>query len=160
SPSWRAWSGRAGPRTPWRRIRPSRSTRRWSASRRPTPNPRPGRGRCAASSRRREEGGQPLACRDHGMAAIANRRPSSGSGRAGGTREPYTLGVDIGVTNIKASVLDRNGALQAHEDFVIAPHPAAQRAFLAAIPQRGGLVPASNLIAVVFPGVVKGVMVM
>lgn len=90
------------------------------------------------------------------MAAIANRRPSSGSGRAGGSREPYTLGVDIGGTNIKASVLDRHGALLAHQAFMPTPKPANPRAVVAAIGKLAGELPAFHRISVGFPGVVKG----
>jgi polyphosphate glucokinase len=88
------------------------------------------------------------------MAGMANRQTSAGSGRAGGG--PYTLGVDIGGTNIKASVLDRHGALLAHQAFMPTPKPAKPRAVLSVIAKLAAELPAFHRVSVGFPGVVKG----
>lgn len=69
---------------------------------------------------------------------------------------PHTLAVDIGGTNIKASVLDRNGKLAAEQVRIPTPKPATPKAVLKAIEALAGRLPPFNRISVGFPGVVKG----
>ena len=69
---------------------------------------------------------------------------------------PFTLGVDIGGTNVKASVLDRAGVLVADQVRLPTPNPARPRAVLAAIDRLAEQLPAFDRISVGFPGVVRG----
>ena len=68
---------------------------------------------------------------------------------------PLTLGVDIGGTNIKASVLDAAGALAAQEVRVATPRPAAPRAVLDTIASLAEQLPRFDRISAGFPGVVR-----
>ena len=69
---------------------------------------------------------------------------------------PRTLGVDIGGTNIKASVLDAAGELMAEQVRLPTPRPATPDAVLARIEELAKDLPAFDRISVGFPGVVKG----
>ena len=69
---------------------------------------------------------------------------------------PLTLGIDIGGTNIKASVLDCLGALAADQVRIPTPKSAMPRAVLAAIDKLVRELPGFHRISVGFPGVVKG----
>jgi polyphosphate glucokinase len=71
-------------------------------------------------------------------------------------RGPFTLGVDIGGTSIKTSVLDREGALTAERTRAATPKPATPAAVIAAIAALAGGLPRFDRISVGFPGVVKG----
>jgi polyphosphate glucokinase len=68
---------------------------------------------------------------------------------------PLTLGVDIGGTNVKASVMDRQGRLVAEQVRTPTPKPAIPKAVLRAIEELVGRLPAFDRISVGFPGVVK-----
>jgi polyphosphate glucokinase len=69
---------------------------------------------------------------------------------------PFTLGVDIGGTHIKASVLDGAGQLAAEEARTRTPETAPPEDVLAIIAQLADGLPAFERISVGFPGVVKG----
>lgn len=76
-----------------------------------------------------------------------------------GTREagpPFTLGVDIGGTNVKASVLDRKGALIAEQVRTPTPKPATPDSVMKAIESLARKLPPFDRMSVGFPGVVKG----
>lgn len=68
---------------------------------------------------------------------------------------PFTLGVDIGGTNVKAAVLDRAGKLVADQVRAPTPRPAMPDAVLATIAKLAKELPAFDRISVGFPGVVK-----
>jgi polyphosphate glucokinase len=69
---------------------------------------------------------------------------------------PFTLGVDIGGTNVKASVLDRTGALLANQLRSPTPKRATPQAVLDTIAKLAAQLPSFHRISVGFPGVVKG----
>lgn len=68
---------------------------------------------------------------------------------------PSTLAIDIGGTNIKASVLDGSGALAAAKIRTPTPDPATPAAVLDAIAELAGRLPRFDRISVGFPGVVR-----
>lgn len=70
--------------------------------------------------------------------------------------EPFTLGVDIGGTNIKASVLDVVGNLAAEQVRAPTPKPATPDNVIAAIAGLAKGLPHFSRMSVGFPGVVKG----
>jgi len=72
------------------------------------------------------------------------------------TLAPVTLGIDIGGTNVKASVLDCLGALAASQVRMPTPKPAMPRAVLACIHKLVRELPEFHRISVGFPGVVRG----
>jgi polyphosphate glucokinase len=72
-----------------------------------------------------------------------------------GRDAPFTLGVDIGGTNMKASVLNRDGGLVAEQLRTPTPKPATPKAVLKTIATLTGRLPPFNRISVGFPGVVK-----
>jgi polyphosphate glucokinase len=84
--------------------------------------------------------------------ATSSTEPSA----APGARGPFTLGVDIGGTNIKASVLDRDGSLTAERARTATPFPATPAAVLQTIAALAARLPRFDRISVGFPGVVKG----
>jgi polyphosphate glucokinase len=86
-------------------------------------------------------------------AAKRNRARPSPSGTSAGLS---TLGIDIGGTNIKASVLDHAGGLAAEQVRSPTPKPATPRAVIEVIATLTGRLPAFQRISVGFPGVVKG----
>jgi polyphosphate glucokinase len=69
---------------------------------------------------------------------------------------PFTLGVDIGGTNIKASVLDAAGVLAAEQIRAPTPKPATPQAALDVIAGLAAQLPPFHRISVGFPGVVSG----
>jgi len=69
---------------------------------------------------------------------------------------PFTLGIDIGGSNIKASVLDHDGRLVADKVRVATPRPATPAAVLQSVAALVALLPRFDRISVGFPGVVKG----
>jgi predicted NBD/HSP70 family sugar kinase len=75
----------------------------------------------------------------------SGREPNLGAGRA------LTLGVDIGGTNVKASVMDRQWA-GAEQVRTPTPKPATPKAVLKAIEELVGRLPSFNRISVDFPG--------
>ena len=84
---------------------------------------------------------------------VAEPTQSQHDARAGA---PFTLGVDIGGTNIKASVLDSAGNLAANQVRCPTPKPANPKAVLDAIAGLTAQLPGFDRISVGFPGVVKG----
>jgi polyphosphate glucokinase len=68
---------------------------------------------------------------------------------------PFTLGVDIGGTNIKASVLDCRGGLTADQVRSPTPKPATPKAVLATIATLSRDLPSFDRMSVGFPGVVR-----
>jgi len=75
---------------------------------------------------------------------------------AGAAAAPFTLGVDIGGTNIKASVLDAAGVLAAEQIRSATPKPATPQAVLDTIAKLAAQLPPFHRISVGFPGVVHG----
>ena len=73
-----------------------------------------------------------------------------------GAAAPFTLGVDIGGTNIKASVLDAAGRLVAEQIRTPTPKPATPQAVLDAIAKLAAQLPPFHRVSVGFPGVVHG----
>lgn len=69
---------------------------------------------------------------------------------------PFTLGVDIGGTYIKASVLDATGVLAAEQLRAPTPKPATPQAVLDLIAGLAAQLPPFHRISVGFPGVVSG----
>jgi polyphosphate glucokinase len=69
---------------------------------------------------------------------------------------PFTLGVDIGGTNMKASVLDAAGVLAAEQLRSPTPKPATPQAVLETIARLAAQLPPFQRISVGFPGVVNG----
>jgi polyphosphate glucokinase len=89
------------------------------------------------------------------MPTVANDRnanPPEFMDRAGA---PFTLGVDIGGTNMKAAVLDREGKLLAEQVRAPTPRPATPEAVLARIAELARKLPKFDRISVGFPGVVR-----
>jgi polyphosphate glucokinase len=66
------------------------------------------------------------------------------------------LAVDIGGTNIKASVLDRDGRLMADTARVVTPSPAPPNVVLQLVHSLANQLPHFDRISIGFPGVVKG----
>ena len=75
---------------------------------------------------------------------------------AADTAAPFTLGVDIGGTNIKASVLNSTGALAAEQIRAPTPKPATPQAVLDLIAKLAAQLPPFHRVSVGFPGVVSG----
>ena len=73
-----------------------------------------------------------------------------------GAAAPFTLGVDIGGTNIKASVLDAAGVLAAEQIRSPTPKPATPQAVLETVAKLAAQLPPFQRISVGFPGVVNG----
>jgi polyphosphate glucokinase len=69
---------------------------------------------------------------------------------------PFTLGVDIGGTYLKAAVLDRTGSVRAERVKRPTPKPATPDAVLGAIGSLAAQFPPFDRISIGFPGVVKG----
>jgi polyphosphate glucokinase len=69
---------------------------------------------------------------------------------------PYTLAVDIGGTNIKASVMDCAGLLVAAQLSAPTPKAATPQAVVEAIAGLAAQLPSIQRVSVGFPGVVKG----
>lgn len=82
--------------------------------------------------------------------------PSGAGGASASFSGPFTLGVDIGGTNIKASVLDRTGSLLADRTRAATPVPATPAAVLQCIAALAAGLPPFDRISVGFPGVMKG----
>jgi polyphosphate glucokinase len=89
------------------------------------------------------------------MATMAGRRTTTKPRERKPGAAPFTLGVDIGGTNIKAAVLDRDGALAAEQVRTPTPKPATPAAVEAAIAGLAAGLTAFDRISVGFPGVVK-----
>ena len=69
---------------------------------------------------------------------------------------PFTLGVDIGGTFLKAAVLDTDGRVVAERVKAPTPKPATPSAVIEAIRQLTAPFPPSDRMSIGFPGVVKG----
>jgi polyphosphate glucokinase len=90
------------------------------------------------------------------MSAKSKRQPSAKGYLREAADAPLTLAVDIGGTNIKASVLGRSGNLTAPRVRAPTPSPAPPAAVLEAIASLSRDLPAFDRVSVGFPGVVKG----
>jgi polyphosphate glucokinase len=77
------------------------------------------------------------------------RDPSGGPG-------PHTLGIDIGGTALKASVLDRNGQMIAERARMPTPYPCPPMVLLRALVKLTAPLPSFDRISIGFPGVVRG----
>lgn len=90
------------------------------------------------------------------MASSAKSRTAFSERRFAADGAPLTLGVDIGGSRIKASVLDRAGGLMAKEVGAPTPKPANPQAVLDTIDRLASALPGFDRISVGFPGVVRG----
>src|SRR5262245_15157452 len=81
--------------------------------------------------------------------AADTRGPSGGPG-------PHTLGIDIGGTALKASVLDRNGRMIVERARIPTPYPCPPKALLRALVELTAPLPSFDRISIGFPGVVRG----
>ena len=86
------------------------------------------------------------------MSTVANL---SAPQAAAAASSPFTLAVDIGGTNVKASVLDTLGDLAAPQVRSPTPKPATPQAVLDLIGRLAAQLPAFQRISVGFPGVVR-----
>ena len=68
---------------------------------------------------------------------------------------PFTLAIDIGGSHVKASVLDRDGAMVAAPVHVRTPKPATPQAMLRAIEGLTRMLPAFDRVSAGFPGYVR-----
>ena len=68
---------------------------------------------------------------------------------------PYTLAIDIGGSHVKASVLDRNGAMIAAPVRVPTPQPTTPQALLRAIQGLARILPSFDRVSAGFPGYVR-----
>src|SRR5262249_38833658 len=85
------------------------------------------------------------------------RPPDRCGGDAAMTNEgPFTLAIDIGGTGLKATVLDRGGAMIVPRVRVAPPHPSPPRLVVRRIGDLGAPLPAYDRISIGFPGVVRG----
>jgi polyphosphate glucokinase len=84
---------------------------------------------------------------EHG--AEATRAPPIGPG-------PHTLGIDIGGTALKASVLDRNGRMIVERARIPTPYPCSPKVLVRALAELTAALPSFDRISVGFPGVVRG----
>lgn len=89
-------------------------------------------------------------------AATANPSAANLSMEDAGFAGPFTLAIDIGGTNMKASVLAGDGTLAAERVRCPTPRPATPDAILTRIETLARKLPAFDRISIGFPGVVKG----
>lgn len=68
---------------------------------------------------------------------------------------PFTLAIDVGGSHVKASVLDRGGAMIAAPVRVRTPQPATPQALLRAVDSLARVLPRYDRISVGFPGYVR-----
>jgi polyphosphate glucokinase len=88
----------------------------------------------------------------------SRRVPERGAGDTrGGSRGrgPYTLGIDIGGTGLKASVLDRDGRMIVERVRLPTPHPCPPKVLLRAVAELTAQLPTFDRISIGFPGVVR-----
>jgi polyphosphate glucokinase len=69
---------------------------------------------------------------------------------------PHTLGIDIGGTALKASVLDRHGRMIVERARMPTPYPCSPKIMLAALAKLTAPLPSFDRISIGFPGVVRG----
>ncbi len=80
--------------------------------------------------------------------------PVGGEPKAG-PRRPFTLGVDIGGTGLKASVLDADGAMVADRVKVPTTYPMSPDKLVAALTKLVAPLPEAQRVSVGFPGMVR-----
>ena len=69
---------------------------------------------------------------------------------------PHTLGIDIGGTALKASVLDRNGRMIVERARIPTPYPCSPKVLVRALVELTAPLPSFDRISVGVPGVVRG----
>jgi polyphosphate glucokinase len=69
---------------------------------------------------------------------------------------PHTLGIDIGGTALKASVLDRRGRMVVERARMLTPYPCSPKVLLRALVKLTAPLPSFDRISIGFPGVVRG----
>jgi polyphosphate glucokinase len=87
-----------------------------------------------------------------------SRPPKPGAGEVSGSphgQGPYTLAIDIGGTALKASVLDKNGRMNAERVRLPTPYPCSPKVLLKALTELTAPLPAFDRISIGFPGVVR-----
>ena len=102
-----------------------------------------------------QNGASILVRASRGAAPDVHRRHRNLRGASDGGGSPLTLGVDIGGTNVKASVLDRAAGWSPSRCARRRPKPATPKAVLKAIEELAARLPSFDRISVGFPGVVK-----
>lgn len=90
------------------------------------------------------------------MSTASVNFPERGQTASTAGTAPFTLAVDIGGTNIKASVLDASGVLAADQIRSPTPKPATPAAVLETIAKLAAQLPPFQRVSVGFPGVVRG----
>jgi polyphosphate glucokinase len=85
--------------------------------------------------------------------ATDRTQPAEGTEQSG---RPFTFGLDIGGTFLKAAVLDRHGGIVAERIKAPTPMPATPEAVLEAVTLLAREFPAFDRLSVGFPGVVRG----
>jgi polyphosphate glucokinase len=69
---------------------------------------------------------------------------------------PHTLGIDIGGTALKASVLDGNGRMVVERARIPTPYPCSPKVLVRALVELTAALPSFDRISLGFPGVVRG----
>jgi polyphosphate glucokinase len=87
--------------------------------------------------------------------AVVKEQSDKGS-KGSGAGAPFTLGVDIGGTYMKAAVLNDGGGVVAERPKVPTPKPATPAAVLEAVDVLTAEFPKFDRISIGFPGVVRG----
>ena len=91
--------------------------------------------------------------RSHSRASKSAAAESTRASSRG--RGPYTLGIDIGGTALKASVLDTDGRMIVERVRLPTPYPCPPKVLLRALAELSAPLPAFDRISIGFPGVVR-----
>ena len=87
--------------------------------------------------------------------AAPSEAGTGGETTKAGPRRPFTLGVDIGGTGLKASVLDADGAMVADRVKVPTTYPMSPDKLVAALTKLVAPLPGAQRVSVGFPGMVR-----
>lgn len=85
----------------------------------------------------------------------ARKHAAKGTRASSRHRGPYTLGIDVGGTALKASVLDRDGRMVVERVRVPTPDPCPPKVLLGALAELTASLPTYDRISIGFPGVVR-----
>jgi len=88
------------------------------------------------------------------MGTFSVLSPAMAKGKTNGSRDRFTLAIDIGGTGIKGIVLNGRGKAQNERVRIPTPHPATPRAVLGVIRRLVAQQPKFDRVSVGFPGVV------
>ena len=95
----------------------------------------------------------PSATDNRRQAAPGLRHHPNGHARSRGAR---TLGIDVGGTGLKASVLDARGKMIVHRQLIDTPRPCPPKVLVKALVDLAKRLPAFDRVSVGFPGYVRG----